>query len=160
MSSVRAAAVATPPVHICTSRSSGTGAPSTRQRGLPLNNLGSRRLDANLPWGQILGGDSMVNKVFLIGNLAAEPDVKATPKGTYVANIRLATHTYVGKGDEGKAKEETEFHRLVAFGRLAEFAGQYLHKGRAGCAEGRLCTSTWEERAGGKGFRTEGIPDR
>ena len=80
----------------------------------------------------------MVNKVILIGNLAAEPDVKATPKGTYVANMRLATHTYVGKDEEGKAKEETEFHRLVAFGKLAEFAGQHLHKGRAVYAEGRL----------------------
>ena len=68
----------------------------------------------------------MVNKVILVGNLAADPDVKATPKGTYVANIRLATHTYIGKDEEGKAKEETEFHRLVAFGKLAEFAGQYL----------------------------------
>ena len=46
----------------------------------------------------------MVNKVILIGNLAADPDVKATPKGVYVANIRLATHTYLGKDEEGKAK--------------------------------------------------------
>jgi single-strand DNA-binding protein len=97
----------------------------------------------------------MVNKVFLIGNLAAEPDVKATPKGTYVANIRLATHTYIGKDEEGKAKEETEFHRLVAFGKLAEFAGHHLHKGRAVFAEGRLRTSSWEDTAGVKRFRTE-----
>src|SRR6202171_4961220 len=97
----------------------------------------------------------MVNKVFLIGNLAAEPDVKATPKGTYVANIRLATHTYLGKDDEGKAKEETGFPRLVAFGKLAEFAGQYLHKGRAVFAEGRLRTSSWEDTAGQKRKRTE-----
>ena len=62
----------------------------------------------------------MVNKVILLGNLAMDPEVKATPKGTYVANIRLATHTYIGKDDGGKAKEETEFHRLVAFGKLAE----------------------------------------
>jgi len=101
----------------------------------------------------------MVNKVILIGNLAAEPDVKATPKGTYVANIRLATHTYLGKDEEGKAKEETEFHRLVAFGKLAEFAGQYLHKGRAVFAEGRLRTSSWEDNGGVKRFRTEIILD-
>src|SRR2546430_14782592 len=98
----------------------------------------------------------MVNKVILIGNLAADPDVKATPKGVYVANLRLATHTYVGKDDEGKAKEETEYHRLVAFGKLAEFAGQYLEKGRAVYAEGRLRTSSWEDAAGQKRFRTEG----
>jgi single-strand DNA-binding protein len=97
----------------------------------------------------------MVNKVILVGNLAADPDVKATPKGTYVANIRLATHTYMGKDDEGKAKEETEFHRLVAFGKLAEFAGQYLKKGRPVYAEGRLRTSSWEDTAGQKRSRTE-----
>src|SRR2546430_15512413 len=96
----------------------------------------------------------MVNKVILVGNLTADPDVKATPKGTYVANIRLATHSYLGKDDDGKAKEETEYHRLVAFGKLAEFAGQYLQKGRAVYAEGRLRTSSWQDTAGQKGFRT------
>jgi single-strand DNA-binding protein len=101
----------------------------------------------------------MVNRVFLIGNLVAEPDVKATPKGTYVANIRLATHTYVGKDDDGKAKEETEFHRLVAFGKLAEFAGHYLKKGRAVYAAGRLRTSSWPDNGGVKRFRTEVILD-
>jgi single-strand DNA-binding protein len=100
----------------------------------------------------------MVNKVILVGNLAADPDVKATPKGTYVANMRLATHTYIGKDEEGKAKEETEFHRLVAFGKLAEFAGHYLHKGRAVYAEGRLRTNSWEDN-GVKRFRTEVILD-
>ena len=49
----------------------------------------------------------MVNKVLLIGNLAADPDVKATPGGTYVARLRLATNTYAGQDDEGKAKEKT-----------------------------------------------------
>jgi single-strand DNA-binding protein len=101
----------------------------------------------------------MVNKVILIGNLTADPDVKATPKGTYVANIRLATHTYLGKDEEGKAKEETEFHRLVAFGKLAEFAGHYLKKGRPIYAEGRLRTSSWEDTAGQKRSRTEIVID-
>jgi len=67
----------------------------------------------------------MVNKVLLIGYLAADPDVKATPKGTYVANLRLATHSYAGKDEAGNRKEQTEFHNLVAFGKTAEFAGQY-----------------------------------
>ena len=97
----------------------------------------------------------MVNKVILVGNLAADPEVKATPKGTYVANLRLATNTYAGKDEEGNGKEETEFHSLVAFGKLAEFAGQYLHKGRAVYAEGRLRTSSWEDTAGQKRKRTE-----
>jgi single-strand DNA-binding protein len=101
----------------------------------------------------------MVNKVFLVGNLAADPDVKATPKGTYVANLRLATNTYLGKDDEGNAKEQTEFHHLVAFGRTAEFAGQYLHKGRLVYADGRLQTNTWEDNAGQKRSRTEVVVD-
>jgi len=101
----------------------------------------------------------MVNKVILVGHLTADPDVKATPKGTYVANIRLATHSYLGKDDEGKAKEETEYHRLVAFGKLAEFAGQYLQKGRAVYAEGRLRTTSWADPAGQKRFRTEIVVD-
>jgi single-strand DNA-binding protein len=101
----------------------------------------------------------MVNKVFLVGNLAADPDVKATPKGTYVANLRLATNTYLGKDDDGNAKEQTEFHHLVAFGRTAEFAGQYLHKGRLVYADGRLQTNTWEDNAGQKRSRTEVVVD-
>jgi single-strand DNA-binding protein len=99
----------------------------------------------------------MVNKVILVGNLTADPEVKATPKGTYVANLRLATNTYSGKDEDGNAKEQTEFHRLVAFGKLAEFAGQYLHKGRAVYAEGH--TNTWEDSAGQKRNRTEVVLD-
>jgi len=101
----------------------------------------------------------MVNKVILIGNLTADPEVKATPNGTYVANLRLATNTYSGKDEAANAKEQTEFHSLVAFGKLAEFAGQYLHKGRAVYAEGRLHTSSWEDTAGQKRRRTEVLLD-
>ena len=101
----------------------------------------------------------MVNKVFLVGNLTADPDVKATPKGTYVAKLRLATNAYVGKDDEGKRKEQTEFHSLVAFGKTAEFAGQYLKKGRCVCVEGRLQTSSWDDQAGQKRWRTDVVID-
>ncbi|MFI5282765.1 MAG: single-stranded DNA-binding protein [Candidatus Dormibacterales bacterium] len=100
-----------------------------------------------------------MNKVILIGNLTADPEVKATPKGTYVANLRLATNSYLGKDDAGNRKEQTEFHQLVAFGKLAEFAGQYLHKGRLLYADGRLQTSSWQDTAGQKRFRTEVILD-
>jgi len=99
----------------------------------------------------------MLNKVILIGNLTADPDVKATPKGTYVAKVRLATNYYAGKGDDGTRKELAEFHNLVMFGKLAEFAGQYLQKGRSIYAEGRLHTSSWEDAAGQKRYRTEVI---
>jgi single-strand DNA-binding protein len=97
----------------------------------------------------------MVNKVLLVGHLAAEPEVKATPAGMYVAKMRLATNTYAGKDDEGKAKERTEFHNLVAFGKQAEFAGQYLKKGRMVYVDGRLQTSTWDDASGQKRYRTE-----
>ena len=97
----------------------------------------------------------MVNKVLLIGHLAADPDVKATPKGTYVANLRLATNSYAGKDDEGKAKERTDYNSLVEFGKVAEFAGQYLKKGRLIYADGRLQTSSWEDASGQKRYRTE-----
>jgi single-strand DNA-binding protein len=101
----------------------------------------------------------MVNRIYLVGNLTAEPDVKATPKGTYVAKMRLATNTYTGKDDDGTAKEQTEFHQLVAFGKTAEFAGQYLHKGRLVWVEGRIQTNTWQDTAGQKHYRTEVIVD-
>ena len=97
----------------------------------------------------------MFNKVILVGNLAADPDVKATPKGTYVCNMRLATNTYAGKDEAGNRKEHAEFHNLVAFGHTAEFAGQYLQKGRAICVEGRLQTRSWEDASGQKRYKTE-----
>ena len=101
----------------------------------------------------------MVNKVILVGNLAADPDVKATPKGTYVASMRLATNSYAGKDESGNRKEHSEFHNLVAFGKLAEFAGQYMKKGRQIYAEGRLHTSSWQDAAGQKRYRTEVVVD-
>jgi single-strand DNA-binding protein len=101
----------------------------------------------------------LVNRVFLVGNLAADPDVKATPKGVYIANLRLATNSYVGKDEEGNSKEETEFHHLVVFGKRAEFAGQYLRKGRLLYADGRLRTNSWVDSAGLKHSRTEVVVD-
>ncbi|HEX3508703.1 MAG TPA: single-stranded DNA-binding protein [Candidatus Dormibacteraeota bacterium] len=101
----------------------------------------------------------MVNKVILIGNLTADPEVKATPKGVFVATLRLATNTYTGKDDEGNSKEETEFHNLVIFGKRAEFAGEHLRKGRLLYAEGRLRTRIWTDTAGLKHYKTEIVLD-
>ena len=102
----------------------------------------------------------MVNKVILVGNLAADPEVKATAAGMYVAKMRLATNTYAGKDESGNRKQHSEFHNLVAFGKLAEFAGQYMKKGRPIYAEGRLHTSTWDDAASGqKRYRTEVVVD-
>ncbi|HEY8798511.1 MAG TPA: single-stranded DNA-binding protein [Candidatus Dormibacteraeota bacterium] len=97
----------------------------------------------------------MYNKVILIGHLAADPEVKATPKGVYVANLRLATNTYAGKDEEGNGKEETEFHNLVVFGKTAEVLGEFLRKGRLLSADGRLRTRTWTDTAGLKHYKTE-----
>jgi single-strand DNA-binding protein len=101
----------------------------------------------------------MVNKVILVGNLTGDPEVRATPKGMYVAKMGLATH-YSSKDESGNRKEQTEFHNLVAFGKLAEFAGEYLRKGRLLYTEGRLQTSSWDDPASGvKKYRTEVILD-
>lgn len=102
----------------------------------------------------------MINKVILVGNLTADPEVRATPKGVYVANLRLATNTYMGKDEAGNSKEQTEFHHLVLFGRQAEIAGEYLRKGRLLYVEGRMQTSSWDDTATGvKKYRTEVIVD-
>src|SRR3989442_15608039 len=98
----------------------------------------------------------MVNKVLLVGNLTADPDVKATPKGTYIANLRLATNTYAGKDEAGNAKKHAELHNLVAFGHTAGFAGQYLRKGPTLGVGGRLQTPAGEEPAGHQRYRTAG----
>jgi single-strand DNA-binding protein len=102
----------------------------------------------------------LVNKVILIGRLTADPEVKATPAGVYIANMRLATNTYGVKDEDGSRKEQTEFHQLVAFGKSAEFAGQYLRKGRQIYAEGRIKSSTWTDSAGLKHYRTEIVLDK
>jgi single-strand DNA-binding protein len=101
----------------------------------------------------------LLNKVQLIGNLAADPEVKATPKGVYIANLRLATNSYAGKDEEGNSKEETEFHNLVIFGKRAEFVGEHLRKGRLLYAEGRLRTRTWTDTAGVKHYKAEIVLD-
>lgn len=96
-----------------------------------------------------------VNKVILIGNLGADPEVKTLPSGTTVANLRLAT-SVKWTDKEGKRVEKTEWHRLVAFGKSAEFIGEYLRKGQQVYVEGRLQTREWE-KDGAKQYATEVI---
>ncbi len=97
---------------------------------------------------------SGVNKVILIGNLGSDPELRHTPGGTPVANFRMATNE-VFTNREGQREERTEWHRIVAFGRLAEICGQYLKKGRQVYVEGRLRTRDWEDQNGNKRFTTE-----
>lgn len=101
----------------------------------------------------------MVNKVILIGRLTADPEVRATPTGVQVANVRVATNTYAGKDEAGNRKEHTDFHSLVFFGRQAEVAGEYLRKGRLVYADGRLQTRTWDDSDGKRHWATEIVVD-
>jgi single-strand DNA-binding protein len=99
-----------------------------------------------------------VNKVILIGNLGADPELRQTQSGMAVANLRLAT-TDNRKDRDGNRQERTEWHRIVAFGRTAELCGQYLSKGRQVYIEGRLQTRSWDDRDGNKRYSTEIVAD-
>ncbi len=95
-----------------------------------------------------------VNKVILIGNLGANPEVKYLSNGTTVANFRMAT-TENRVNRSGEKTTVTEWHRIVAFGRLAEICGEYLNKGKQVYVEGRLRTRSWEDKDGNRRWTTE-----
>ena len=93
-----------------------------------------------------------VNKVILIGNLGADPELRYTPNGTAVADFRIAT-TERWKDKEGNSQDRTEWHRIVVWCKLAEVAGEYLKKGSQVYGEGRLRTRSWEDQNGVNGIR-------
>ena len=96
-----------------------------------------------------------LNKVFLYGNLTRDPELKALPGGSQVANFGLATNRTF-KDKSGQKQESTEFHNVVAFGRTAEVIAQYCKKGRPIYVEGRITTRSWEGKEDGKKqYRTE-----
>jgi single-strand DNA-binding protein len=95
-----------------------------------------------------------VNKVILVGNLGADPEIRYTPSGTAVANLRLAT-SEARTNKEGQKETKTEWHRIVTFGRLAEICGEYLSKGKQIYIEGRIQTRQWDDRDGNKRYTTE-----
>lgn len=98
-----------------------------------------------------------LNKVILAGNLTRNPELRYTPSGVAVATFDMATsHVRVG---DGERKEETEFHHIVAFGKLAETTTEYLGRGSLALVEGRLRTRSWEQE-GIKRYRTEIIAER
>jgi single-strand DNA-binding protein len=90
-----------------------------------------------------------VNKVILIGNLGRDPEVRYTPSGTAVANFTLAT-TENWTTKDGNKESRTEWHRIVAWGRLGEICGEYLSKGKQVFIEGRIRTNEWEDQEGNK----------
>jgi single-strand DNA-binding protein len=95
-----------------------------------------------------------VNKVILIGNLGADPEVRFTPGGQAVANFRIATSdSWTDKS--GQKQERTEWHRIVVWGKLAELCGEYLKKGRQCYVEGRLQTREWTDKENRKNYTTE-----
>ncbi len=95
-----------------------------------------------------------LNKVMLIGNLGADPEIKYTANGTAVANLRIATAEN-RKNKEGEWEERTEWHRVVLYSRLAENAKDYLHKGSKVYIEGRIETRSWDDQNGQKHYMTE-----
>jgi len=98
-----------------------------------------------------------VNKVILLGNLGKDPEVKYTQSGMAIARFSLAT-TERAKDKDGNWQDKTEWHNLVAFGRTAEVAGEYLKKGRTVYIEGALRTSSWDDKESGqKKYKTEVI---
>jgi single-strand DNA-binding protein len=96
-----------------------------------------------------------LNKVMLIGNLGADPEVRYTAGGSAIANLRLATAESWRDKESGEQQERTEWHRVVFFGRLAEIAGEYLKKGSQIYVEGRLQTRKWQDRDGNDRYSTE-----
>ena len=96
----------------------------------------------------------MVNKALLIGRLGADPEVRYTPDGTMVTNFRLATDLQ-WKDKNGEKLQRTEWHRIVAYGKLAEICSNYLSKGKLIFIEGRIQTRSWEDKDGVKRSTTE-----
>jgi len=100
-----------------------------------------------------------MNKVILIGNLGANPEMRFTQGGQAVANLRIATSER-WTDRNGQKQETTEWHRVVVFGKQAEIAGQYLTKGRQVCIEGRIQTRQWQDQQGQKRYTTEVVAQR
>ncbi len=96
-----------------------------------------------------------VNKVILVGNLGADPDVKYLPSGSAVANVNVATSRSWKDKNTGAQQEQTEWHRVVFFDRLAEVVGEYLKKGSQVYIEGRLQTRKWQDKQGVDRYSTE-----
>lgn len=100
-----------------------------------------------------------VNKVIILGNVGRDPEVRYTPSGQAVANISLATSRKWKDKTSGDMHEETEWHRVVFFGRTAEVAGEYLKKGAACYIEGYLKTRKWQDKEGRDMFTTEVVAE-
>lgn len=102
-----------------------------------------------------------VNKVILVGNLGRDPEVRYSPDGAAICNMSIATTSTWKDKASGERREETEWHRVVMYNRLAEIAGEYLKKGRAVYIEGRLKTRKWQDKdTGADRYSTEIVADQ
>ncbi len=101
-----------------------------------------------------------VNKVILVGNLGNEPETKYMPSGSAVTNISVATNESWKDKETGERVDRTEWHRVAMFNRLAEIAGEYLHKGSQVYIEGRIRTRKWQDKDGQDRYTTEIIADQ
>lgn len=95
-----------------------------------------------------------INKVILVGNLGADPEIRYTPGGMAVVTFRLAT-SETRPNKDGQKETKTEWHRVVAFGKLAEICGEYLSKGKQVYIEGKIQTRSWDDKDGNKKYTTE-----
>lgn len=100
-----------------------------------------------------------INKVILIGNLGADPEIRRMPSGDAVANVRIATSESWKDKETGEARERTEWHNVVFFGRIADVVHQYLRKGSKIYVEGKLRTRKWQTRDGQDRYSTEVVVD-
>jgi single-strand DNA-binding protein len=104
-------------------------------------------------------GMASVNKVILMGNLGRDPEVRYSPDGAAVCNVSIATTSSWKDKNSGERREETEWHRVVFYNRLAEIAGEYLKKGRPVYVEGRIKTRKWQNKEGVDQYTTEVVAD-
>ena len=100
-----------------------------------------------------------LNKAFLIGRLTADPEMRSTPSGQAVCNIRIATNRVWNDKSSGQKQEKVEYHSIVLWQRLAEIASQFLTKGSLVLIEGRIETRSWDDASGNKRYRTEIIAE-
>lgn len=102
-----------------------------------------------------------VNKVILVGNLGRDPEVRYSPDGAAICNVSIATTSQWKDKASGEKREETEWHRIVFYNRLAEIAGEYLKKGRSVYVEGRLKTRKWQDKdTGADRYSTDIVADQ
>jgi single-strand DNA-binding protein len=99
-----------------------------------------------------------LNKVFLIGRVATQPEMKTTSSGQSVCTLSMATNR-TWKGKDGQKQEESQFHRIVLWTKLAEIASQFLNKGSLVMIEGRIQNRSWEDKTGAKRYTTEIIAE-